>query len=168
MGSDGFNRILLFQPCRGTPCTPETHDFKGFWPDFNRIPWNLVKIWLKTVRPPPRPTPFARCRIFGGGKRVPPAKYFWRPQKVGFVWSVPVPSKGKWQGVSKGGPWRLRGQSRSRRRGWESRPRSRLCFARACFYWGFMLLCPLSSKLSWIFSSNLPGNLHWKMAEIFG
>ena len=41
---------------------PKTHDFKGFrpdfnrivtgpWPDFNWIPWNLVKIWLKTARP---------------------------------------------------------------------------------------------------------------------
>ena len=25
-----------FQHCRGTPCTPETHDFKAFQPDFNR------------------------------------------------------------------------------------------------------------------------------------
>ena len=40
MGSDGFNRILLFQARRGTPCTSEntkTHDFKGFRPDFNRF-----------------------------------------------------------------------------------------------------------------------------------
>ena len=34
--------------------------------------------------------------ILGGGKRTikhPLQNQFWRPQKVGFVWSVPVSSK---------------------------------------------------------------------------
>ena len=41
MGSDGFNRILtglyFFNPVRVRLVPLETHDFKGFWPDFNRI-----------------------------------------------------------------------------------------------------------------------------------
>ena len=73
MGSDGFSRSLLFQPCQGAPRSSENtscHDFKGFRPDFNRIltglqrnfmdPWNPVKTWLKTVWPPPRLTPGSR------------------------------------------------------------------------------------------------------------
>ena len=59
MGSDGFNRILtgiltgfyLLDPARVRPVPSKTHDFKGFRPDFNRIPWNLVKIWLKLLDP---------------------------------------------------------------------------------------------------------------------
>ena len=51
MGSDGFNRILtgfyLLDPAKVRPVPSETHGFKGFRLDFNRIPWNLVKIWLK-------------------------------------------------------------------------------------------------------------------------
>ena len=58
MGSDGSNRILtgfyLLGKAR-TACTLQTHDFKGFRPDFNQmiltglepdfnqIPWNLFK-----------------------------------------------------------------------------------------------------------------------------
>ena len=41
MGSDGFNRILtgfhLLDPARVRLVPSETHDFKGFGPDFNRI-----------------------------------------------------------------------------------------------------------------------------------
>ena len=41
MGSDGFNRILsgfyLLGAARVRPVPSETHDFKGFRPDFNRI-----------------------------------------------------------------------------------------------------------------------------------
>ena len=40
MGPDGFNRILTFRRCQGTGCTlraSETHNFKGFRPDFNQI-----------------------------------------------------------------------------------------------------------------------------------
>ena len=52
MGSDGFNRILtgfyLLDPARVRPAPSETHDFKGFRLA-NRIPWNLVRIWLKTA-----------------------------------------------------------------------------------------------------------------------
>ena len=29
MGPDGFNRILPFQPCQGTPCTSENTRFQG-------------------------------------------------------------------------------------------------------------------------------------------
>ena len=59
-----FNRILtgfyLSGPARVRPGPSKTHDFKGFLPDLSRIPWNLVKIWLKTAWPPPRPTPFTQ------------------------------------------------------------------------------------------------------------
>ena len=41
MGSDGFNRILtgfyLLDPARVRPVPSETHDFKGFRPDFDQI-----------------------------------------------------------------------------------------------------------------------------------
>ena len=35
-------------------------------------------------------------RLGGGGRTIkcpPPQNQFWRPQKMGFVWSVPVSSK---------------------------------------------------------------------------
>ena len=51
-GVDGFNRILtrfyFFSPVGVRLAPLKTHDFKSFPPDFNRIPWSLVKIWLKT------------------------------------------------------------------------------------------------------------------------
>ena len=41
MGSDGFNRVLtgfyLLDPARVRAVPSETHDFKGFRLDFNRI-----------------------------------------------------------------------------------------------------------------------------------
>ena len=60
MRSDGFNRIFLFGLV-GVRIVPlKTHDFKRLQPDFNRIltgleqdfnriPWNLVKVWLRTA-----------------------------------------------------------------------------------------------------------------------
>ena len=46
MGSDGFNRILtgfcLLGAARVRPVPSETHDFKGFRPDINRI---LTGLW---------------------------------------------------------------------------------------------------------------------------
>ena len=59
MGSDGFNRILTrilpFRPCQGTACTltgPPKHMIsRDFNQNFNWIPWNLVKIWLKLLDP---------------------------------------------------------------------------------------------------------------------
>ena len=62
MGSDGFNRILtgfyIFSPVGVRLAPLKRRDFKEFRPDFsriltrlspdfNRIPWNLVKICLK-------------------------------------------------------------------------------------------------------------------------
>ena len=63
-GVGQFSRILtgfyFFRPV-GVRLVPlKTHDFKGFRPDFsriltglspdfNRIPWNLVTIWLQTA-----------------------------------------------------------------------------------------------------------------------
>ena len=52
----GFYLDFSFQPCQGMPCAALylwkhmiSRDFDRIPPDFNRIPFNLVKIWLKTT-----------------------------------------------------------------------------------------------------------------------
>ena len=65
MGSDAngvgrtwpdLNRILagfyFLGPAKAWPATLKTHVFKGSRPNFNQIPWSLVKIWLKCLSDP--------------------------------------------------------------------------------------------------------------------